>query len=924
MEGEAGNFKVQVLKKPRYVDISKCIACGLCAEKCPSKVDDEFNQGLAKRKAIYVQYPQAVPLKYAIDKDNCIYFKKGKCKACEKFCQAGAIKFEDQEEILNLEVGAIILAPGFRTFDPSQYTTYYYINYPNVITSLEFERILSASGPTMGHLVRPSDHKEPEKIAWLQCVGSRDINRCDHGYCSAVCCMYAIKEAIIAKEHAGNSLDCAIFFMDMRTHGKEFERYYEAAKNKHGVRFIRSRIHSIEEERESSDLIIKYATEDGDIKEEQFNMVVLSVGLETSPDVIRLADSLGIDLTVGAFADTSSFRPVATKREGIFVCGAFQGPKDIPQTVIESSSAAAEAGALLKVARGTLTKTKEIPTERNVVGERPKIGVFVCNCGINIGGVIDVPAVRDYAATLPYVEFVTDNLYSCSQDTQDVMAKLIKEKGLNRIVVAACSPKTHEPLFQETLVNAGLNKYLFEMVNIRNQDSWVHKDDPEAATLKAKDLVRMAVAKVALMEPLQEAKLEINQRALVIGGGVSGMVAAKTFSRQGYKVSLIEKEEVLGGQARRLYRTWKGEDVQANLKELIKSVEEDPNIDVHLGASIVKVDGFVGNFKTTIQKDGKETTIEHGVALIATGAREYKPNEYLYGKDERVLTHLELDELFIKGDPKLREIKSAVFIQCVGSREPERMYCSRVCCTHSVESALKIKEINPDAEVYVLYRDIRTYGEREYLYRKAREKGVIFIRFSLNNKPEVQADSDGIYVTVLDHVLQRPIKIKADLLTLATAIVPEKDETLAQFFKVPMNEDGFFVEAHAKLGPSQFATDGVFLAGLAHYPKPMDESVAQAQAATSRAVTLLARKEIFVSGQVASVNPMYCSSCGVCVDICPYSAPNFIDKGPFTGRAQVNPVLCKGCGLCVASCRSGAITLKGFGEDQIMAMINQL
>ncbi len=923
VSGEPGNFKVKVLQRPRFVDVTKCIACGICAEKCPVKVDDVFNQGLNKRKAIYVQYPQAVPLKYVIDKDNCIYFKKGKCKACEKFCQAGAIKFDDKENELTLEVGSIILAPGFKTFDPSRYDTYYYTQYPNVITSLEFERLLSASGPTMGHVQRPSDGKEPHRIAFLQCVGSRDINRCDHGYCSAVCCMYAIKEAVIAKEH-DEALECTIFFMDMRTHGKEFERYYESAKKKHNIRFIRSRIHSIDRIPETEDLVLRYVTEEGEPREETFNMVILSVGLETSPEVIDLANKLGIDLTVGQFCNTSSFKPVATSREGIFVCGAFQGPKDIPQTVIEASSAAAEAGALLKGSRGTLTRTKEVPAQRNVVGERPRIGVFVCNCGINIGGVIDVPAVRDYAATLPYVEFVTDNLYSCSQDTQDVMAKLIKEKGLNRIVVAACSPKTHEPLFQETLVNAGLNKYLFEMANIRNQDSWVHKDDPGAATEKAKDLVRMAVAKVALMEPLEEAQLDINQRAMVIGGGASGLAAAKTFSEQGYEVILVEKEKELGGKARRLFRTWKGEDVQANLAELIRSVESDPNIKIYRGATIANVDGFVGNFKTTLSFDGREELVEHGVALIATGAEEFKPGEYLYGQHGRVLTHLELDERFIKGDQWLKEIERAVFIQCVGSREPERMYCSRVCCTHTMESALHLKELNPNMEIFVLYRDIRTYGEREYLYRKAREKGVVFIRYRLDQKPVVKAEGPGLVIEVVDHVLGRPVKIQADLLTLATAIVPGNMEKLAQFFKVPINEDGFFVEAHAKLGPSQFATDGVFLAGLAHYPKPMDESIAQAQAATSRAITLLARKQIFVSGTIAAVNPMYCSSCGVCVSICPYSAPSFIDKGPFAGKAQINPVLCKGCGLCVASCRSGAINLRGFGTDQIFAMINEL
>jgi heterodisulfide reductase subunit A len=532
--------------------------------------------------------------------------------------------------------------------------------------------------------------------------------------------------------------------------------------------------------------------------------------------------------------------------------------------------------------------------------------------------------VRDYAKTLPYVEYVADNLYSCSQDTQDTMTQVIKANNLNRIVVAACTPKTHEPLFQETLVNAGLNKYLFEMTNIRNQDSWVHKDNPQEATDKAKDLVRMAVAKVALMESLPEAVLDINQQALVIGGGISGMVAAKTLSDQGYEVDLIEKAPALGGQALNLYKTWQGEDIQKNLGDLVQSVQEDKNIRIHLGAELTQVEGFVGNFKSTFHSGTLQGTLEHGIAVLATGCYEYKPEEYLYGKSPLVVTHQELDRRFIAHDPSLKDIQAAVFIQCVGSREPQRPYCSRVCCTHSMESALHLKELNPAMDVYILNRDIRTYAERELLYRKAREAGVVFIRFSLSQKPEVSAGKEGLEIEVMDHVLQRPILIKADLLALASAIVPYKDEKLAQFFKVPLSEDGFFVEAHAKLGPSQFATDGVFLCGMAHYPKPIDESVAQAQAAASRAVTLLARKTISVSGMVAYANPAVCSSCGVCLEICPYSAPSFIQKGPFAGKAEVNPVLCKGCGLCVASCRSGALNLKGFEEGQIMAMINEM
>jgi heterodisulfide reductase subunit A len=915
---------VEVLKHPRFVDMEKCIACGTCAEKCPKKVDDPFNQSLITRKAIYVEYAQAVPLKYAIDKETCIFFQKGRCRACEKFCPTGAITFDEKEEELNLNVGAVILAPGFKAYDPSRYLTYAYAKHPNVVTSMEFERILSAAGPYQGHLERPSDHQPPKKIAWLQCVGSRDIHHCDHGYCSSVCCMYAIREAVIAKEHGGKNLECAIFYMDMRTHGKDFERYYEDARDKHGIRFIRSRVPTIEPVKDNDDVVIPYVNEKGDVVEERFDMAVLSVGLEIAPDVADLAKKLGIDLTEGRFSKTGSFHPVRTSRDGIFVCGAFQGPKDIPQSVIEASSAAAEAGAVLSRSRNTLTKVKEAPQERTRGSKRPRIGVFVCHCGVNIAGVVDVAAVRDYAATLPYVEYTTDNLFTCSTDTQDAMAQVISEKDLNRIVVAACTPKTHEPLFQETLVNAGLNKYLFEMANIRNQDSWVHKNDPGEATQKAKDLVRMAVAKAALMIPLKEAEVDIHQRALVIGGGISGMVAARTFSRQGYKVSLVEKASNLGGQALHLFKTWKGEDIQQNLASLVRSVEADPDIDVHLNTELSNVEGFVGNFKSTLRADGKEEVVDHGIAVIATGARELKPAEYIYGKDPRVMTSLELDQRFRNADPGLKKVKTAVFIQCVGSREPERPYCSRVCCTHSVESALQLKELNPDMNVYILYRDIRTYGEREYVYRKARLEGILFIQYSRDQKPRVSAGQDGLRIELMDQNLGQTVALKADILTLATSIISYRDEKLARFFKVPMNDDGFFVEAHAKLGPSEFATDGVYLCGMAHYPKPIDESIAQAQAATSRAVTVLAKERIKVSGTVAYTDPSACSGCGICVEVCPYSAPAVVTQGPFAGRAEINPVLCKGCGLCVASCRSGALNLKGFEEGQIMAMINEM
>ncbi len=919
--GQKGDFTVTVQQKARYVDMEKCIACGLCAQKCPKKVDDVFNEKLVKRKAAYVPYPQAVPLKYALDPDNCIYLTKGKCGNCAKVCPAGAINYEDKDKTHTLNVGAVILAPGFKAFDPSGMLNYGYAQSPNVMTSLEFERILSASGPTEGHLVRASDHKTPQKIAWLQCVGSRDTNMCKNSYCSSVCCMYAIKQAIIAKEHSEEPLDCNIFYMDMRTHGKGFEECYNKAKDQHGIRFTRCKVHSIEPVGDSGDLQLSYVDDGGRRCAEIYDQVVLSVGLEIPESLKELAGNLELELTPGGFCQTETFNPVATSRDGIFVCGAFAGPKDIPQSVIEAGSAAAMAGGVLTEGRDTLTTTKEVPGQKDIRGESPRIGVFVCSCGINIGGVVDVPAVRDYSMTLPNVVYATDNLYSCSQDTQNIISQVIEEKGLNRIIVAACSPKTHEPLFQETLAAAGLNKYLLEFVNIRNHDSWVHMNNKEAATKKAKDLVRMAAAKAAQLTPLTEKTLGITQSALVIGGGISGMAAAKALSAQGYPTTLIERDPVLGGQANFLNQTAKGEDVQPKLKAMIESVQNDPRIDCRLNTELTQVDGFVGNFKSTLSANGSEEVIEYGVAIVATGAREFQPNEYLHGTDERVITGLELDRRLVAKDPALSQLSSAVFIQCVGSRDASHPYCSRICCTHSMVGALHLKEMNPEMSVYILYRDIRTYAEKEELYKQAREKGIIFIRYSLEDKPKVSNANGNLEVTVTDHILQRPITVNADRLILASAIEPFKDETLAQFFKVPINEEGFFAEAHVKLSPSSFATDGVFLCGLAHYPKPIDESIAQAQAAVSSAVTVLAQKNITTIGTVARVEPMICASCGVCVEICPYSAPSFKTEGPFAGRAEINAALCKGCGLCVASCRSGALQLQGFEDSQLLAML---
>ncbi|WP_459907387.1 FAD-dependent oxidoreductase [Desulfotomaculum defluvii] len=918
IEGEPGNFKVTLKTKARYVDLNKCTGCGSCAEACPVKVDDAFNQGLDKRKAIYKLYAQAFPNAFAIDDSKCLKFKNlandKLCGKCLKACQAGAINHHMQDEETQIEVGSVLLVPGFEIFDAKELELYKYGQLKNVVTSLEFERILSASGPYGGHLVRPSDHKEPAKIAWIQCVGSRNC-KIGHGYCSSVCCMYAIKQSVIAKEHAPYDLNASIFYMDMRTYGKDFEQYYERSKKQYGVNYVRSRVYGIDPG-ENDSVNIRYALEDGTVINEEYDMVVLSVGLEPNKAAVELAKNLGVELNQYNFADVPKLTGVATNKPGIYVAGAFSGPRDIPETVMQASAAAGEIQKLLTEAKGTMTLTKEYPEQKDVAGDLVRTGVFVCHCGINIGGVVNVPSVAEYARTLPGVAYATEKLYACSQDASAQIKEAIEEYKLNRIVVASCSPRTHEPMFQETLKEAGLNPHLFEMTNIRDHCSWVHQNEPEKATEKAKDLVKMAVKKAALLEPVQPVTLPMNHDALVVGGGVSGLTAALNLADQGYQVYVVEKAEELGGIANRIHYGMGGEDVQAYMKELINKVTTHDKIKVYTSVAIADVQGFMGNYVTKLT-DGQE--IKHGVAIIATGAAEYKPTEYLYGHNTRVHTLLEVEGLL--AGKKIENANNFVFIQCVGSRDDERPYCSRICCTKSVKLALKVKEAKPSANVYILYRDIRTYGYFEDLYTEARRKGVIFVRYSTDAKPVVEGTSTGTKVTVIDHVLNRPIEIYADIVGLATAIVSNDNTALSKQFKVPINAEGFFLEAHMKLRPVDFGTDGVFMCGLAHGPKNLEENISQAKAAAGRAVTALAKENIQTDGKAAFVDKRKCMACGVCVEVCPAKAATLVTDERGNTAAEVNPALCKGCGACSSSCRCGAINVKGCSNQQLMAMV---
>ncbi len=850
---------------------------------------------------------------------NCSYCSE--CYQCVDACLAEAVDHSQVRVERDIDVGSVVLCPGSEPFDPSGLEQFYhYKSNPNVMTSLEFERILSASGPTMGHLVRPSDEKEPKKIAWLQCIGSRDTNQCGNGYCSSVCCMYAIKDAMIAKEHAHGDLDCAIFNMDIRTFGKDYEKYYLRAKEKENVRFVKARVHTIDEVGEKRNLRIQYVDEAGALQEEIFDIIVLSVGLQVPESTVDLAKRLDVDLNKYKFAITDTFAPVETSRPGVYACGVFQEPKDIPSSVIEASAAACLAGGRLNQARNTLTKSVELPEEIDLTGEAPRIGVFVCNCGVNIAGVVDVGMLEEYAKTLPHVVYAGQNLFTCSQDSQEEMKAFIKEHRLNRIVVAACTPKTHEGIFMDTLEACGINKYLFEMANIRNQDSWVHSDVPEKASGKAKHLVKMAVARAATLHPLHEKKIPVIQRALVIGGGVAGMNAALGLADQGFPVVLVEKEDKLGGMANRLTATIEGADVETYLEELIQRVTSHSQIQVLTRSLIVGFSGFKGNFTTEVLVGPGmyERKIDHGVVVLATGASEYSPKEFLYGQNESVVTQVELAErLKEKGAGDLNQV---VMIQCVGSRNDENPNCSRICCQGAIKNALHIKKLQPEAQIFILYRDIRTYGFLEDYYTEARKQGILFSRYDSENPPTVESSESGVVVTFKDHVLGRSLQVSADLLALSAGMVAEDTEELASIVKLARTAEGHFMEAHVKLRPVDMATEGIFVCGTAHSPKLLPESISQAFAAASRATTFLSQPQLTLSAVTAQVETDLCASCLICVRSCPYQVPRINQDGV----SEIDVALCHGCGVCAAECPAKAIELSWYEDVQIMSKIDAL
>lgn len=915
VKGEAGNFSVTLHSRPTFIDVSRCTACGDCVREFPECV--RFSPGLDHRAPTCMRYPQATPHAYSIDIEKC-----SDLNALARICPADAIIPDDKDRVRELNVGAIVLATGAELFNPDPLTDFGSAKFPNVVTGYDYERILSASGPTGGILVRPSDGKAPKKIAWIQCVGSRGIKAPSVSYCSSVCCMYAIKEAIVTKERFKDSIDTTLFFMDMRTSGKDYELYYQRAINEYGINFVRSRPHTVEEISETGDLSITFATAQSGIPQRSvFDMVVLSTGFRVSPDVIELSGKLGIDLNRHNYAKTTSFDPVATSRTGIYVCGLFEGPKDIPETMVQASAAAHRAATNLCSFPEQTKDSDVFPPEKDISGQDTRIGVFVCDCGHNIGGVIDVGDVVEYAAGLPDVAVSQMIGRGCSRDSLAKIESEIQTHDLNRVVIGGCSPRSHETLFQDTVRRAGLNKYLLEIANIRDQDTWVHLDRPEDASNKAKDLIRMAVCGVALTHPLRDHVVPVNKAVLVVGGGVTGMTSALGLADQGFKVFLVEKSNTLGGVARSLRKTLSGDDVRAHIEELSRRTLSHDKIQVMTNAMIVDHSGMPGLFKTGLQvaPQWQYRQIEHGVTILATGAIPNRPQQYLLDEHDAVMTQLNLDGVIEDVPERVKGWEKVVMIQCVGSRTKENPNCSRICCQAALKNALRILDINPEAQIAILYRDMRTPGFQEDAFREARSRGVIFARYDMDDAPDVRANGDQITVLFNDPILQRKLELTTDCLVLSTGLIADDEvtEELSMIFHLPRTTDGYFLEDHVKLRPLDLPVPGFFVAGTAHAPKTIRESVAQAHGAVARAMTLLAKDTMDLGAAVARVEESKCAACLICVRACPFDVP-FINA---EGYSEIDQARCQGCGVCAAECPAKAIQLMQYEDDQIMAKL---
>jgi heterodisulfide reductase subunit A2 len=928
VEGQAGDFTISLRQEPRYVDPERCTNCGKCKEICPVELPNSYQQGMTFRKAAYKVAPRATPDAYCIDYGP--YCEN--CGKCVEVCPTEAIDLHEQPRLFSLEVGAIILALGFKVYQAEELQELGFGRFPNVLQAMQYERLASRSGPTEGIIHRPSDGHPPRSIAWLQCIGSRDQY---NAYCSSICCMYATKEAILAKQRLGEEVDCSVFIMDERAFNKEYSAYFSTARKGHNIQYNRCRVSEIKEDPVTKDLILHYADPNGKLRQERFEMVVLATGLRPPESANELAEVLDIELNRYGFCETDKFTPLQTTRPGVFVCGAFSSPKEIVETIIDASGAAAEVMRLLNDRLGTYPYTREwpflstndFPPERDVSAEPPRVGVFICSCGSTISEVINVFSLAHQASHLPGVAMAEVIEYSCMPESQLHLLERIQEENLNRVVIAACSNRTHESLFQKTIRKAGLNPYLVEIVNLREQCSYVHRDQRIQANRKASEMVRVAVARVLLARQVQKSKHRTRPRALVIGGGLAGMTAALAVADSGFDVQLVERTERLGGNLLDLYYVAEGFNPQRLLRDLVNRVRAHQRITVHTRTEVETTAGHLGFFQTelvTSFEDRKETFhIEHGVTIVATGAQEVREHPLL--KIPQVITQQELEEKIIQKPEEIAALKDVVMIQCV---RPEGVpdYCSRVCCTNTMKNAIRLKLFNPGCQVSVLYKNIVTYGFREEYYTEARRLGVIFYRYTDEIPPQVIERDGHLWVRVHDMALDRWMDLPADLVPLSMSVAPSPGTPeLARKLRVPLSSEGFFEEAQLKLRPMDFMREGIFLAGMAHYPKFIEESISHALAAAARAITVLSQRDtLYLGGVVAQVDPEKCVGCLTCTRTCPFGIPQVIEAegrvgvGNLGGAAWIDSALCQGCGTCTGECPANAIQLIHYSDEQMM------